>query len=176
MLIKFKYVFVILMFVLPLGCASIISEELRSKASPVITFAEVAAKPIVYKGQTIIWGGEIIECVNQQDGTALIEVNQRPLDKLDYPDLSFKSQGRFLIKSGKSLDPYTYKMGTKITVGGEILGEEIKHVGESDYHYPLVLGREIYIFRESNYYDTPFWYPWWGYPYYSSPSHRHHHH
>ncbi len=175
MLNKFKYIFIIIFLGLPLGCASIMSEEIRSKASPSITFIEIAKNPNVYKGQTVIWGGEIIECVIQKDGSSLIEVNQRLLDENYIPDLSNKSQGRFLIKVDKKLDRYSYKMGAKITVGGEISGEETKHVGESDYIYPLVLSKEIYLFTESNYSDTPFFYQWWGYPYYTYPSHRHHH-
>jgi outer membrane lipoprotein len=175
MINRYKYVLIILILGLFPGCAHVISQEIRSKASPLLTFYEISANPNVYKGQTVIWGGEIIECVNQKDGTSLIEVNQRHLDEYGRPDLSYKSEGRFLIKSGKSLDPYIYKMGIKITVGGEILGEEVKNISGSDYRYPLVQGKEIYIVRESDFHDDPFYYPWWYYPYYSHPSHRHNH-
>jgi outer membrane lipoprotein len=169
----FKYIFIIIILALPPGCAHVMSQEIRSKANHSISFVEISANPKVYKGQTVIWGGEIIECVNQKDGTSLIEVNQRPLDEYGRPDLSYKSNGRFIIKSDKSLDIYTYKMGTKITVGGEILGDEIKNVGGLEYHYPLVHGKEIYIVRETNFNDDPFYNPWW--PYYNHPSRRHNH-
>jgi outer membrane lipoprotein len=170
---KFKYFFFILILFYAPRCAHVISQDLRSKASPSLSFNEISANPGVYKGQTVVWGGEIIEFVNQKDGTSIIEVSQRPLDEYGRPNTSWKSEGRFLIKSDKHLDNYSYKMGTKITVGGEILGAETKNVGGSEYRYPLVNGKEIYSYNEPNFRDDPFYDPWWHYPYYSHPSRRH---
>jgi outer membrane lipoprotein len=178
---KIKWVLILLW--LPLGCA-VISQDIKSQADVLITFKQVSQNPEVYKGKTVVWGGEIIETTNQKNGTTLIEVFQRPLGWKDDPKLSAASEGRFLIRSDKYLDPYIYSKGRKITVGGEILGEVIKPLGKMDYHYPLVLSKQIYLWDESNYYNVypyPYYYdPWWAYPYWGWPSwrfyyHGHHH-
>ncbi|MFH0976124.1 MAG: Slp family lipoprotein [Spirochaetota bacterium] len=173
-----KYSFIIIIFAFPFGCATVISQEIKSRTNPSLSFLDIARDAGSHKGRTVVWGGEIIECVNKQDGTSLLEVYQKPLDLNDAPDLSSESEGRFLIKSDKFLDPYAYRKGRKITVGGEILGEEIRQIGEVGYRYPVVLSKEIYLWRDTYFYDTPypFYDPWWGYPYRSYPYYRHRHH
>ncbi len=67
-------------------------------------------------------------------------------------------------------------------MAGEIVGEEFRKLGEMDYRYPLLSGKQIYLWRES-YYPGPYYYrpyyydPWWGYPIYwrfDFYNHRHH--
>ena len=83
----------------------------------------------------------------------------------------YPSGGRFLILTEKYLDPYFFQRGRSITVAGEIVGEEFNKLGEMDYRYPLLLGKQIYLWREyyypGPYYYRPYYYdPWWGYPIY----------
>ena len=166
---KNKWAFVLLLLWLPVGCVHVISKDLRTQTSPLITFKLVSKDPEAYKGRTVVWGGEIIETTNQKDGSTLIEVFQRPLGLKDDPKLTAASEGRFLIRSDKYLDPYIYRKGRKITVGGEILGEEIKPLGKMDYHYPVVLSKQTYLWDESYYYHLyPYSYyydPWWAHSY-----------
>jgi outer membrane lipoprotein len=178
MLNKLKYIFIAITFAFPSGCATVISQEIKARADTSLSFIEIARDIDPHKGRTVIWGGEIIECVNKKDGTSVLEVYQKSLDLNDAPDLNSESEGRFIIKSDKFLDPYAYRKGRKITVGGEILGEEIRLIGEINYRCPLVLGKEIYLWRDSYFYDSPgpFYDPWWGYPYHGYPYYRHHHH
>jgi outer membrane lipoprotein len=159
------------------GCAHVISKDLRNKVDPALTFGQVIQNPIACKGKTVVWGGEIIEILNQKNGTTEIEVFQIPLDSMtDAPKASNASEGRFLILVNKYLDPYLYQKGKRITVAGEILGEQIKPLGEVDYRYPLVSSQQIYLWEEYYYYPYPYHYPyyyypwgyydpWWGYPY-----------
>lgn len=180
---KFRFIFILWLILLSSGCASVISEELVKETDPSLTFSQVLSDISSRKGQTVIWGGEIINTVIQKDSTALIEVYQRPLGINDAPDLSGASEGRFLVYSEKYLDPYIYRTGKKITVGGKIYGEETRRLGEMDYHYPLVICKEIYVWSESRYFDATHFYfydPWWGHPYwrrpyYGWPLYRHHH-
>jgi outer membrane lipoprotein len=151
------------------GCAHVISKDLRNKVDSSLTVEKAIQNPSAYKGKTVVWGGEIIETLNQKNGTTEIEVFQIPLDlTTDAPKASNVSEGRFLILVNKYLDPYLYQKGRRITVAGEILGEQIKPLGEMDYRYPLVSSKQIHLWEE---YYYPYYYPcrlydpWWGYPY-----------
>lgn len=169
------------------GCAHVISKDLREKTNPSITFRQVYQNPNAYKNQSVLWGGEIIETINQKDETTLIEVLQRPLGWRGEPKETDASEGRFLILVEKYLDPYVFQKGRKITVAGEILGEEIKPLGEMDYRYPFLLSDQTYLWQRYPYYPVlPHYYyydPWWVYPYgwgfgfgIYYPHHRHHRH
>jgi Outer membrane lipoprotein Slp family. len=48
------------------GCAHVISNDLRNKVDPSLTFEKVIKDPIAYKGKTVVWGGEIVETFNQK--------------------------------------------------------------------------------------------------------------
>ena len=158
------------------GCAPVISKNLREQADPSLIFGEVIRNPEAFKGRTVIWGGEIIETTNEENGDTVLEIFQRPLGMREEPQETVASEGRFLVRVEKYLDPYVYRRGRKITAGGEILGEEVRPIGKMDYRYPLVLGKEIYLWTYySPYYSypypyysgpwgyySPWWYPWWG--------------
>ena len=79
------------------GCAHVISKDLRANADPSLTFSQAHQNPNSYKGKSVVWGGEIIETVNQKDGTTQIEVIQRPLGWREEPKEALASEGRFLI-------------------------------------------------------------------------------
>ena len=165
--------FILVFFVVLTGCAHVISKDLRVKADPSLTFRDVFQNPNAYQGKTVIWGGEIINTINQKDGTTLIEVFQLPLSRRGEPNETYPSEGRFLVLTEKYLDPYLFNRGRRITVAGEILGEKTKPLGEMDYRYPLLSGKQIYLWREY-YYPGPYYYyypyyyydPWWDYPFY----------
>ena len=174
---------VIACFFLFSGCAHVISKDIRDKVDPSLTFEKVIQNPIAYKGKTVVWGGEIVETLNQKNETTEIEVFQIPLDSTDAPKVSNTSEGRFLIFVNKYLDPYLYRKGRRITVAGEILGEKILPLGEMDYRYPVISSKQIYLWEEY-YYPWGYYDPWWGYPYwwggfgfhyYYSPHYHHHH-
>jgi len=166
-------------FILLHACIPVISKDLKANVDPSLTFNKVHQNPIMFKGKFVIWGGEVIETVNQKDGTTLIEIFHRPLVWGDEPDVTLPSEGRFLIIADKYLDPYLFRKGKKITVAGEILGEKIKPVGEMNYRYPLISSKQIHLWPDSHYYPypadyfyppwhyDPWWhyYPWRGYPY-----------
>ncbi len=150
------------------GCAHVISRDLRINSDPSITLSQVRQNPDPFKGKWVVWGGEIIETVNQKDEKTQIEVFQRPLGWRGEPKETVSSEGRFLILADKYLDPYLFRRGKKITVAGEILGEKIKPLGEMDYRYPILSSKQIYLWPEYDYRPYPYTYyydPWWAYPY-----------
>jgi len=171
-----------LLLLVPLlaNCAHVISKDLRERVDPSLTFREVFQKPEIFQGRWVLWGGEIIETINQRDGTTLLEVFQWPLGWRGEPKETVASEGRFLVTFDKYLDPYIFRRGKKITVAGEVQGERVKALGQMDYRYPFVLGREVYLWQEYyySYEPNPHYYPWWGYPYgwnFGIIYHRHRH-
>ena len=165
---RFQWFLLLFFFILLTGCAHVISKDLRASADPSLTFRQVHQNSNTYKGKFVVWGGEIIETVNQKDGTTQIEILQRPLGWRGEPKETQVSEGRFLILADQYLDPYVYRKGREITVAGEILGEKIKSLGEMDYRYPLLSSKQIYLWPEYYYYPYPYYDydPWWYHSYY----------
>jgi outer membrane lipoprotein len=161
-----RWILFFLIFLLS-GCAHVISKDLRVKADPHLTLSQVRQNPDGFKGKMVIWGGEIIETINQRDATTQIEIYQKPLGWRGEPKDVGLSEGRFLILVDRYLDPYVFKPGSKVTVMGEILGAKTKLLGEMDYRYPLLSSKQVYLWPEYVYYPYPTYYydPWWGYPY-----------
>jgi outer membrane lipoprotein len=161
--------FFFVLFLFLTSCVHVISKDLQMKADPALTFGEVIRNPDAFKGRTVIWGGEIIETTNEKDGDTVLEIFQRPLSWREEPQETAASEGRFLVRVEKYLDPYVYRRGRKVTVAGEILGEEVRPVGKMDYRYPLVLSRELYLwtyyYYPYSYYPYPDYYGPWGYNY-----------
>lgn len=165
----------LLSFWLFTGCAHVISKDLRAKADPSLTLTQVRQDPEAYQGKMVLWGGEIVETFNRRDGSTQIEVFQKPLDWRGEPKGVLKSEGRFLVLTDQSLDPYLFRSGRRITVVGEILGGRIKPLGEMDYRYPLLASKQLHLWPEDVYayepyppyyyglgwYDGPRWY--WGF-------------
>src|SRR3990172_7316301 len=170
-ILKFPAVLFLLIFLS--SCAHVISQDLRNRVDPTLTFREVFNNPDFFKGKYVVWGGEIIQTINQKEGTTLIEVFQRPLDWRGEPKETLASEGRFLVTFEKYLDPYVFRRGREITAAGEIQGEKVRPLGEMDYRYPVVFARQIHLWEEGYYYPYPYYspypyyypYPWWGYPY-----------
>ena len=129
---------------LVIGCAHVISKAVLKDVDPSVTFAQVAKVPDVYKGKTVLFGGDIIETKNLPNKTQVF-VLQRPLGsggKLAAGDVS---EGRFIILVPGFLDPAIYSPGRKITVAGTVAGKEVRPLGEIAYTYPLIERRELYL-------------------------------
>ena len=166
------YLLLILFGLFP-SCAPVISPELQERVDSSITFEEVAQNPNTYEGRTVLWGGEIIQVLPQENGTDLIEVLQWPLSWREKPRRTVSFQGRFLVLLEEPLDLSLYRRGVKITVAGEIEGSmsggKIKSVSDPTYQYPLILSKETHVWKDYFYpYSSPEPYvgPWWGNPSY----------
>ena len=152
------------LFGLILGCAPVISTELKTRADTSLSFREVQENPGAYKGKTILWGGRIVQTLPQEDGSVLIEVLEWPLGFWEEPRQRVAFQGKFLLLVKEPVDLSTYKRGSRITLAGEIQGEmegsEIRGVTDPTYRYPIVLEKELHVWK----------YPF--YPYSSAPDYR----
>lgn len=134
------------LFFLPLliGCAPVISQEIREQVDPALTFKAVFQDAEAFKGKVVLWGGEIIQTHNMKDGT-WIEVLQRPLAGDDRPIRTGPSEGRFMIQHDGFLDPAVYGPGRELTVAGEVRGRRDQPLGEIEYGYPVVAERQLVV-------------------------------
>ncbi len=158
----FRLVFSGVLLVVISGCSYPISKGLRQEAAKDVTFAKVLASPPSYHGNIVIWGGVIIETVKRAEGTDLF-MWETPTDFGERPKGREFAEGMFIARSRQLLDPDTYTAGLKVTVGGEIIGEELGKWDTMPYVYPVVRIKELYLWK-----PEPSGYKWsWGNtPYY----------
>jgi outer membrane lipoprotein len=142
----FHLVLGLLLLIVFSGCTPI-SKELRAQTDRTLSFQQVFQNPEAHKNKIVIWGGEIIETLNQKDGTTLIVILQRPLDWMEEPKFQ-RSDGRFIILVEGYVDPYVFRRGRRITAAGEILGRKVMRLGELEYPYPLLRSKQIYLWGE----------------------------
>lgn len=119
------------------ACAGGISRQARSQVTYTGPFAEVLENPVGFRGETVIWGGRVIEILNQGDVSEIVAL-QLELDSRYRPTGSDASKGRFLVRSTQFLDPAIYPQGTLLTVVGRLQGAESRLIGEMTYRYPVV--------------------------------------
>ncbi len=127
------------------GCTHIVPKEKRQLAGE-IPVESLFKDPDLYKGRPVIIGGNIISAINTEEGT-YIEVIQKPLDYRGRPEETDLSAGRFIIFYEGYLDTAIYSRGREITVFGEVMGKRIRTLGETLYPYPLIKGKDIYLFE-----------------------------
>ncbi|HWI57881.1 MAG TPA: Slp family lipoprotein, partial [Bacillota bacterium] len=119
------------------GCASYpVSKELRRQAKP-LTLPQVASNPSNYTGTIVIWGGKVIQTVNDTNGGSLY-VLQLPLDCYGTPEQPGVSTGRFIARSKDFIDPEVFRKGRLITVAGEVVGTETEPVQKIRFLYPVI--------------------------------------
>ena len=162
------------------GCATpMIPEHVRQGVTPGLAFTDVLANPDAYRGKTVMWAGEVLDLTNEKDGTTL-ELLQVPCDAEGEPLSREKSQGRFMAFFGHYLDGAVYQPRRMVTIVGELQGKKQQVVGggKLEYTYPLVTGRNIYLwpvperrrpFDRYGWGAPPYWDPWWGF-YYPPPA------
>ena len=170
------YLFLLLSVFL-FACAPVISEEIRERADTSLPFKEVVQNPDTYKGKIVLWGGEIIQTLPQNDGSTFIEVLEWPLGWTERPRRTVAFQGEFLVLLKEPANPSIYKRGAKITVAGEIQGsmqgEKIESVSDPTYRYPLLLAQEVHVWghRSSPYSSVSDYRDTWEYSHYGGILH-----
>ena len=105
-----------------------VAREYRQQAAAEdVTFPMVLANPEAYAGYVVLWGGIIIDTKNLKDGTH-ITVLETPLHGSERPKSRSFSQGRFIARSARLLDPEIYQQGKKITVAGVVSGRYVVYL------------------------------------------------
>lgn len=103
-----------------------------------------AARESVHEGESVLWGGRIIETRPGEDTTEL-ELLAYPLNRHQEPDIRRGPEGRFLITYPEFLEPGDWATGRMVTVTGELAPVREGHVGEARYRYPVVEAREMHL-------------------------------
>lgn len=150
-------------FLMVFSSCSVISRDMQREAARDVTFEALRQNAEEYKGETVIIGGHILEIRNLVDETKIL-VLQAPLNVRDEPKDRDLSKGRFVVVCDGFLDPAIYERGRRITVAGEIIGEEQATLNDHRFSMPVIRSREIFLWKESRdpmgyYYYDPF-YPW----------------
>lgn len=100
------------------GCAPVISKQVREQVRPDVTFREVLNDPERYKGQMIILSGIVVETENTKEGT-LLQVLQRPAGFRGKPKDVDETGGRFLALDSRYLDVAVFTKGRAVTIAGD---------------------------------------------------------
>lgn len=140
-----KYVTAIFLLALLAGCASYpIASHLRDRAQ-LVTFTQAQANPETARGTTVIWGGRIIDTINNTNGGEVYAL-ELPFKRGEKPtDENTSTKGRFIALSHAPLDPATYPDGCLITVAGTLDGVRNQRVQSVLYRYPVVNIEQVYL-------------------------------
>lgn len=95
-------------------------------------------------GETVIWGGEIVEVINRAESTELVVVS-RPLDRADRPRLEAEGGVRFVAVYPGFLEPVTHAPGRFVTLLGAVDGIEQRHVGEFPVRHPVLAVDQLHL-------------------------------
>jgi outer membrane lipoprotein len=99
----------------------------------------------------VLLGGEVLSAKRLRDGTEL-EILQLPVNEDDPPgERRSESQGRFLAVARDGLDPASLPSGTRVTVIGEVTGDMVQRLDESEYRYPTLDLKHLHVWEPADY-------------------------
>lgn len=133
------------------GCAHQgVSKDTLRLADRSVTYPALKENPEQFTGRFVHLGGTIAGVRNTASG-GIIEVVQVPLDRSGKPGERSHSEGRFLAQGNTFLDPLIYKPGTLMTVVGEVKGKKVGLLDNVEYHYPVILIKESYLWKPEDF-------------------------
>jgi outer membrane lipoprotein len=154
------------------GCNryEVVPKQYQEQVNRSLSFVEARSNPDAYKGDTVVWGGEVLNATRLPDRTKL-EVLQLPLtDDLVPAAERAESNGRFLAfdTQGEILDPAVVKEGTRVTIVGEIEGavSSSSDLGPQDYPALRIKDMTIWDKSMSRSVPSPTYGPYYGHYYY----------
>jgi outer membrane lipoprotein len=131
-------------FLLAAGCANPFPKDLLAKVEKSVSYQQFQDEPEKYDGKLLMFGGEIVEMKNREDGAWII-VLQKPLNGEGQPNWTAESGGRFLIATKSFLDVEAFNRGRSITVIGEIDKSKAMPLRGTEYWYPLLVAKQLYL-------------------------------
>ncbi|NIV06661.1 MAG: hypothetical protein GWN61_10895 [candidate division Zixibacteria bacterium] len=152
------------------ACAHPISDELRARIDPHLTFQQVFERADDFLEKNVMLGGIIVQTKNFENW-AEIEVIQKDLDCFGYPSREDKSGGRFIFIKEGFLEPEIWSRGRYVTGAGVAKGTRTGKIDNKDYRYPLIEVAELKLWKNYNYpindgsYYGPFYRPYYFYRY-----------
>lgn len=166
-------IFVVAFMTLLISACSSAPANIQHSPYGDLQLAQVTPSVDSHIGDTVRWGGKIIEVKNYQDFSQ-IQLVQFPLNRLGRPIESDDSQGRFYVRSDTFLDPEIYKVGTMLTVYGKVTDKDTLMVDQKDLLLPIVTIAESHRWPSTSASGRPYnpkhdW-PFVGYGYYATGS------
>lgn len=143
------------------GCASI-PPQIKVPPLEDLSISSVQKNAESHRGESVRWGGSIVEIENKENHTLVIVV-ARELGSSGRPQGSDFSPGRFIARVEGFLDPDVYKVDREATIYGVIEGQLTRKIGEKSYEYPVVKAETLYLWPDYSPYADPYYY----HPYYS---------
>ena len=136
------------------GCSSgppVVPEQFQSQIDSSVSFRDMQATPQSYRGRTVLLGGEILSAKRTKEGIEF-EILQLPVTVDDPPtERRSESQGRFLALDHGELDPASFPAGTRVTLVGEVKGDEVRRLDDSTYRYPTVDVKHLHVWEPQDY-------------------------
>lgn len=132
------------------GCGPVISDEVLKTVDRDVEFRAVAQDPAQYKGQSVVFGGTILNVENRENITEM-EVVQEGMNSQLKPVDRGESAGRFIARFNQFMDPAIFSAGKRITVAGIITDVETRPLGKGTYRYPVIESKEHYLWEPSDY-------------------------
>lgn len=151
------------------GCNryQVVPDHLAGQVNKELTYEQVKASAEAYQGQVVVWGGEVLNAVQEGDRTK-IEVLQMSLNKDHVPEYSkASSRGRFFAVDSQHeiIDPAIFEKGSKVTVVGEIRGKSPESSTEASSNVPIISIRDMTLWSSHTRPSYPY-HPYYGYGYY----------
>ena len=137
-----------LLLLLVFGCAAPLSQQARSQVTYTGSFSALAKEAQKFIGETTILGGKIIDVTAATEGSELT-ILQLPLDQNQRPVDEDRSEGRYLIRFQRFLEPEIYKKGSLITAVAKLTAVEIRAIGQFDFAYPVFQEVELKVWPKS---------------------------
>ncbi len=131
------------------GCAATAPRFETAQVRTGLTPQSVIEGDAVFQGESVLWGGRIVETRNEADRTVL-EVLAYPLDSDQRPDTDRDAGARFLVEREGFLDPADYEAGRLVTVQGMVQGTRGGRIGDADKTWPVVEARDIELWQDED--------------------------
>ncbi|WP_092992959.1 Slp family lipoprotein [Thiohalomonas denitrificans] len=111
-----------------------------------LTPGEAVQEFNAFRGEKVVWGGQIVGGTNLDEATRL-EILAYPLDSSNRPDTGRQPIGRFLVRQTGYLELSDYAPGRAITVVGVLTDTREGRVGQALYRYPVVHPSQMHLWQ-----------------------------
>tara|TARA_B100000686_G_scaffold353148_1_gene457584 strand:+ start:2070 stop:2606 length:537 start_codon:yes stop_codon:yes gene_type:complete len=134
------------------GCAHLISDSLRGQVNINLPLKQLFNTPEKFQDSRVMLGGVIVK-TNNFPGRTEIELVEKELDHLGYPDRGDISLGRFIFVRQEFLDPQIYAKGRYVVGVGRVESAREGKIDQQPYRYPVVFAEEFHLLQ--NYSSPP---------------------
>jgi outer membrane lipoprotein len=152
----------ILSLSMAVGCARapVVVPEGAGIPDSSVRAADVRNNPASYRGRMVLWGGEVLQVIPQDDTRTLVEVAQMSLDKKQRPERKTASEDEFFILIEGARDFSQFERGKRITVAGEVRGtvrdEGYREVSGTELDSPVLTASSVHLWKEKSHpYSNP---------------------